>query len=62
MTSIVKMQRQQEGEKKFISLVLPSKVIDQIDQSKGDVTRSLFVRRAIYSALKEQHTTERDEK
>jgi len=59
LTTVIKPQRLEENTKRFISLELPVKVVDEIDTTRGDISRSLFVKRAIYEALKERQKNER---
>jgi hypothetical protein len=67
LSETVRLQRQQrrqelEAGKRWISLLLPVEVIKQIEETKGDIPRSLFVRRAIAKALMEQEEKEEQSK
>jgi len=43
------------------SIALPVNVVEQIDNAKGDIDRSLWMRRAILKALKDGESKQNDD-
>jgi metal-responsive CopG/Arc/MetJ family transcriptional regulator len=43
-----------ELKNRYVGTWMPKKLVKEIDEAKGDISRNLFIKRAVIEALKEQ--------
>jgi hypothetical protein len=48
-----RQEHAQQKENRFVSTWLPANLVKEMDEAKGDISRNLFIRRAVFKALKE---------
>jgi hypothetical protein len=58
LASIVRVENQQQQQhghnNRFVSTWLPVDVVKEMDKRKGDISRNLYIKRAVFKALKEE--------